>query len=284
MKYSILTFSLLFSASLSAQPTWKSGLRERVEIENPFGALMTPNFCTTSMLDSRNWHYEISHRFIPEIREKGAFGGLDGGANVRMSLGYGIKDAVNIRIGRSSLHDNIDVQLKFKLWTNKESISNNFAIKLGIARNGDLPGEQQGARIWQYFGQLIYNIQVSSSPLRLGFVPSYLHNTAPYSLKSQNSTIMGVYALYYLKEMFGVWVEAAPLITGYRGRLWPLEPEYQKYNTPFSAGISQETGGHVFYVFATNSLQLNPSQFLAGSPKNSSPKNWHLGFAITRHL
>ena len=36
-----------------------------------------------------------------------------------------------------------------------------IAINLGIARNGDLPGEKQRARIWQYFGQVIYNIQVS---------------------------------------------------------------------------------------------------------------------------
>ena len=86
MKYSILTFSLLFSASLSAQPTWKSGLRERVEIENPFGALMTPNFCTTSMLDSRDWHYEISHRFIPEIREKGRRLGYDLGPRFILSF------------------------------------------------------------------------------------------------------------------------------------------------------------------------------------------------------
>jgi hypothetical protein len=273
------------SSALLAQPSWQSNLTGKIDTVNPFKATMTSNFPTSTMLYSGDWHYEISHRFIPPIREKGAFLGLDGGANMRMSIGYGIRDNLNLRIGRSSLHDNADLQLKYRIWNNLSSAGPSaLALRIGIARNGDLPGKQKQARIWQYVAQLVYNIQWSNSPLRIGIVPSYLYNTAPYSIETQHSLIAGLYALYYLNEMWGIWIESAPLIEGYRGRLWSLENKKIKYNTPVTAGISIETGGHVFYLFATNSLQLNSSQFLAGTPRNLAPANLNLGFSITRHL
>ncbi|MEE3235373.1 MAG: DUF5777 family beta-barrel protein [Candidatus Latescibacterota bacterium] len=285
MKFLNLCLLTGLSSALLAQPSWRSNITGKIDTVNPFKATMTTNFPTSTMLYSSDWHYEISHRFVPPIREKGAFLGLDGGANMRMSIGYGIRDNLNLRIGRSSLHDNADLQLKYRIWNNLSSKGPSaLALRIGIARNGDLPGKQQQARIWQYVAQLVYNIQWSNSPLRIGIVPSFLHNTAPYSIETQHSLIAGLYVLYYLNEMWGIWIESAPLIEGYRGRLWSLENKKIKYNTPVTAGISIETGGHVFYLFATNSLQLNSSQFLAGTPRKLAPANLHLGFSITRHL
>ena len=218
------------SSALLAQPSWQSNLTGKIDTVNPFKATMTSNFPTSTMLYSGDWHYEVSHRFVPPIREKGAFLGLDGGANMRMSIGYGIRDNLNLRIGRSSLHDNADLQLKYRIWNNLSSAGPSaLALRIGIARNGDLPGKQQQARIWQYVAQLVYNIQWSNSPLRIGIVPSYLYNTAPYSIETQHSLIAGLYALYYLNEMWGIWIESAPLIEGYRGRLWSLENKKIKY-------------------------------------------------------
>ena len=280
------SFAVLFLFStLSAQPSWKTDLKEKTDTKNPFGAIMTANLPTSTMLYSGDWHYEISHRFIPQIREKGAFGGLDGGANVRMSIGYGLRDNLNLRIGRSSFHDNVDIHLKFKILSHSYyKNSSAIALKIGFARNGDLPDARLKNRSWQYFAHLIYNVQWADSPLRIGIVPSILLNTAPYSVTNQHSIVAGMYALYYIDDMLGLWIETSPLIEGYRGRLWPLEAQNKKYTTPIALGASLETGGHVFYIFATNSLQLNPTQYLAGTPEKLSPMNWHIGFCITRHL
>ena len=280
-----LVLSLCINSATSAQPTWVPATPVSGDIVEPFGATMIANLPTSTMLYSGDWHYEVSHRFLPSVGTQGAFLGLDGGANVRMSVGYGVTDDMSVRIGRSSLHDNVDAHFKFRFWSNSIALANSVAgLRLGIARNGDLPGDHQGARLWQYYAQLIYNVQWSDVPLSIGIVPSYLHNTAPFSVRVQSSLVVGFYALYAFRDSWGLWLETAPVFSGYRGRLWPLERADQRYRSPVSAGLSWETGGHVFYLFMTNSLQLNASQFLAGTPTEMSKGNWHLGFAITRHL
>jgi hypothetical protein len=49
-------------------------------------------------------------------------------------------------------------------------------------------------------------------------------------------------------------------------------------------GIELETGGHFFKVFLTNSVRLNPSQYLMGTDFPFESSEWRLGFAITRLL
>ena len=47
-------------------------------------------------------------------------------------------------------------------------------------------------------------------------------------------------------------------------------------------GFELETGGHFFKLLLTNSTRMNPAQFLGGTPNEFKPKEWRLGFNITR--
>ena len=49
-------------------------------------------------------------------------------------------------------------------------------------------------------------------------------------------------------------------------------------------GVELETGGHFFKLVFSNSVRLNPAQFIAGTPFSFGPDEWRLSFNITRVL
>ena len=51
-----------------------------------------------------------------------------------------------------------------------------------------------------------------------------------------------------------------------------------------ACGIELETGGHVFKILLTNSVFLNPSQYLVGAEHRFKADEWRLGFNVTRIL
>jgi hypothetical protein len=287
MKAILITAILLPTLAL-AQPSWQSTESATDEPVDLFRATMTPNFPTTTMLYKGDWHYEISHRFHPTIDEGyDANFGLDGPASMRTAVGYGISDDLSITLGRSNLLDNLDLQIKYRLWDMEhETLPSAVAMRVGLAWNTDIPtivkrGKTDGAN-FQYYAQLVYNTLLFDGKLGIGIVPSYLYNSAIFSVDKQYTFTLGNYYQFYFNDLWGVWLEYNPAISGYQGILLPGESGHSHDSLSF--GTSIETGGHAFYLFATNNTRLNPAQFLVGAPTSASPKNWHLAFGITRHL
>jgi len=249
---------------------------------------MMPNLPTATMLYKGDWHYEISHRFLPTIDEGyDANFGFDGPANMRTAVGYGINDKITLTLGRSSLLDNLDLQIKYRLWdTDHSTLPSAVAVRLGLAWNTDIPAivdrGKTDADNFQYYAQLIYNTLLLDGKLGIGIVPSYLYNSTIFSVDAQSTFTLGNYYQYYFNDMWGAWLEYNPALSGYQGILQPGEVGHS--HDALSFGTSIETGGHVFYIFATNNTRLNPAQYLVGAPTDASPKNWHIAFSMARHL
>lgn len=55
------------------------------------------------------------------------------------------------------------------------------------------------------------------------------------------------------------------------------------YYVPASLGISYETGGHIFQIFATNTRALASTQLLRGADYDYFNKDWTIGFNINRY-
>jgi hypothetical protein len=284
----ILTTALLLPTLALAQPSWQSTESTTEEPVELFRATMTPNFPTTTMLYKGDWHYEISHRFHPTIDEGyDANFGFDGPASMRTAVGYGVSDNLSLTLGRSNLLDNLDLQIKYRLWDAEHStLPSAVAMRFGLAWNTDIPtiidrGKTDGAN-FQYYAQLVYNTLLFDGKLGVGIVPSYLYNSAIFSVDKQYTFTLGNYYQYYFNDLWGLWLEYNPALSGYQGILLPGESGHSYDSLSF--GTSIETGGHAFYIFATNNTRLNPAQFLVGAPTSASPKNWHIAFGITRHL
>lgn len=276
----------LLPALAGAQPSWQAIAPPETRLEL-FTALRTANYPTAESLYRGDFHYEISHRFLPTIDQGYEAGfGLDGPANIRTTVSYGFSDRLMMTLGRSSLQDNLDLQLRYRwLQFRHMRFPSVLALNAGAAWNTDIPaGIDRGAAAAeniQYFGQLVFNTMMDDK-LGVGLVPSFLYNSAIFSVDPQYTVTLGTYAQYFINHTWGIWVEYSPALTGYQGILSPGESG--RSHNSLAWGLSIDTGGHTFYLFATNNTRLSPSQYLVGAPYAADPENWRTGFGITRFL
>ena len=277
---------VLLPALAGAQPSWQPGAPapSRVEL---FTALVTPNYPTTQTLYQGTFHYEISHRFLPPIdRGYKANFGFDGPANIRTSVSYGLSDRLMLTLGRSNVLDNLDLQLRYRwLRFHHARFPAVIALNAGAAWNTEMPAivdrRALAADNLQYYGQLVLNTMVADR-LGLGLVPSCVYNSAIFSVDRQYTLTLGTYAQYFINHAWGVLLEYSPALAGYQGILSPGESGRSHHSLAW--GLSLDTGGHTFYLLATNNTRLSPSQYLVGAPYNAAPANWRTGFGITRFL
>ena len=262
----------------AAQEPVRQWERRREATEPPptaFHATDVIGLPTAETLARGEWQFEIYHRFLPAFSEGAdAFWGLDGPVNMRLGLGYAPSDRVLVTIARSNLQDNLDLRLKWRaLESRAGSVPLLVAIQGGAGWSTDVPDRDATDRgNVQYYGQLILNV-APSERLALGVVPSFLHNVLLDDDDLVSDLYWGLTGQVFLTDVFSVNAE------------WNVGKSRGEFSHDAGAfGIEMETGGHFFKIFVTNSVRLNPSQYLVGTDFDFSPDNWRLGFAITRLL
>ena len=264
----------MISFSSAQQIKWKRSATELPDLML-FHSTHVINLPTGETLQQGDFEFEISHRFIPPIKEGyNAFWGLDGPANIRLALGYAPSDHIVVTVGRSNVTDNLDLQVRYRaLQINSDILPSIVSINIGAAWNTEVADRSKGdSRNFQYFAQLIYNTLIIKK-IGIGLVPSYLYNSALTTDEIKHSFTMGTYFQYYFTSSWSILLEWNPTVIGWR----------DSYNS-VSMGIELETGGHFFKVFVTNNDLINNSQFLAGADKKFSDGDVRLGFMITRLL
>jgi hypothetical protein len=277
----------LLPALALAQPAWHAS-QEKEHSPRPalFRSVMTADFPTTETAEKGDFHFEISHRFFPPVKDGySANFGFDGPATMRLALGYGLTERLMVTLGRSNLLDNLDLQVKYRLLqVAHPRFPAAAAVRGGVALNTDISGvrDKLAADNVQYYLQLVGNALLLDGRLGIGVVPSYLYNSTVFSVRKQYTLTLGNYYQYFINGMWGLWLEYNPAIAGYQGSI-----EYgtkARSHDSLALGVSIETGGHTFYVFATNNTRLNPAQYLVGAADSARPKNWRLAFGLTRYL
>jgi hypothetical protein len=284
----ILLLWLIIPGSILAQPKWKRSSPAAKPDLGLFHSTMTANFPTTETLKKDDFEFEISHRFVPSIKEGvDANFGFDGPVRMRMALSYGLTDHLMLTIGRSNLLDNLDLGFKYKLIQNRNKVLPSvIAIQGGIALNTEIPKVLErnvfDVDNLQFYVQAIYNTMLFSKRFGIGMVPSYLYNSSIFTIEKQYTFTLGNYYQYYFNGMWSIKLEYNPIIAGYQGII-AAEERGRSYNS-VSFGFDIETGGHVFQLFLTNNLRLNPSQYLVGADRSAGSGEWSLGFGFTRQL
>jgi len=269
----IILISLISNAS--AQITWK---QHEVVDNLPLQLFHSPqsiNLPTVETLQQGDFEFEISHRFLPPIKNGTKdFYGFDGPVNMRIALGYAVTNDLVVTLGRSNVEDNLELKGKYRALQLKETfLPLLVGVQIGIARNTQTFGQTANAgRTYQYFGQLIFNTMIYKT-FGIGIVPSYLYNSNIYVNEVQNSFTLGMNFQYYVSKMVSVLAEFNPTVNGYVNRF-----------DSAAFGVELETGGHFFKIILTNNAKLNSTQFLSGADKTIGGGEWRLGFNITRLL
>ncbi|GAB4318922.1 MAG: hypothetical protein Kow0074_08390 [Candidatus Zixiibacteriota bacterium] len=231
---------------------------------------------TAEVLNAGEFQFEISHRFIPPVSDGyDALYGLDGPVNMRIGLGYAPVNGLFLVIARSNLTDNTDLQAKWQvLEVPGESLPFILAVQAGGAWNTAKRADRDrgDARNFQGYAQLIINTMIRKR-LAIGAVPSVVRNSDINSPDTENLFALGLYGQVYVNRLLSLVAEWTPDLGGEGA------PEQAA-----AFGFELETGGHFFKIFATNSVEINPSQYLVGTAQDFNPDNWRLGFMITRLL
>lgn len=280
---SVLVLGFLLSSAVTGLPQVAGQDAPRWERRNEateppvvvFHSTQLINLPTAETLSKGEWQFEISHRFLPALSEgSDALWGLDGPVNMRLGLGYQPAGRVLVTLARSNLMDNWDLQVKVKaLDLEAGGVPMMVALQGGGAWSSDVPERDAGdPGNFQYYGQLIINALLSDR-LALGVVPSYLHNSSLDRADPDHDLYLGLYGQLYLTEILSANGE------------WNLGGSQEDLDRDAAAfGVELETGGHFFKVFVSNSVRLNPTQYLVGTDLPFEPSEWRLGFSITRLL
>lgn len=277
MKLFLMFFIFIHIIEMSAQEiTWKRTSENTTLQElRLFRSTQVINLPSAETYEKGDFEYEISHRFIPSIDEKGKFFGFDGPANIRFSLSYGLTDRMTLTLGRANIDGNIELASKYKLLQIRNDIlPSQISFRFGTALSTNFPSEDRKifeSENFQFFAQGIFNTLYERT-LGLGLVPTYLYNSNIYSAKRFYSFTIGSYAQIFLSDKWSFILEWNPTVTGYRSRF-----------NPVSFGFELDTGGgHFFKFIFSNSVDLNTSHFINGASKQFIKTSPSFGFNLTR--
>lgn len=241
------------------------------------------NFHTVEVLSRRSLDFRISHRF-GDINS-GAYNawGIDGGANIRLSLEYCHGSRLMFGIGRTSGKKIADAFLKYRLLkqTTKGggmpvSVTLFTSVYHTFMQNVIIDGVNKYQTVpdrLSYCNQIMIGRKFTS---RFSFqlTGAMVHvNLVDKIFDKNDCFVLGAVTRFKFAKR-----QAITLEYGYRLNKYSKD----KYYDSFGIGYDLETGGHVFQIHVTNSFGLTEDQYYMYT--NTSWNNWgvRLGFNISR--
>ncbi len=245
--------------------------------EAAFKGLKIVNFESTKLVAEKEFTLIVSHRFGSVENGFDSFFGLDD-AVTRLNFVYGISDAINIGVSRSSFQKIYEVSGKYRLFRQQENgfpftIVGFNAILINTALDKDnLPLIEFKHRIG-YTAQVLISRKVDTN-FSVQLAPTFFHDNYVLIDEQDNSQFaLGFGGRYKL------------------GKRWSLNADYgwhlnrasnSPFKNPLSIGVDLETGGHVFQMHFTNAQPMNTNGFLGQGSGDWTDGTFYFGFNLSR--
>lgn len=225
--------------------------------------------------------FRISHRFGRLNTGGYNFWGLDQ-ANIHLGLDYGITNWLMVGIGRGTYEKTYDGLVKLSVLRQKKG-NNGSPISLSVlstAAYNSLKWEQAGElpvgdRL-SYTHQLLIGRKFGER-LSLEINPTYVHrNLVDTELDPNDTWSVGAGGRFKITKRTSLNAEYYLVL--------PPQRDFrstQTYN-PLSIGFDIETGGHVFQLFASNSLAMIEKGFITETTGSWLKGDIHFGFNVSR--
>jgi hypothetical protein len=206
--------------------------------------------------------------------------GLDQ-ATIRIGFEYGITDRLMAGIGRSSYNKTYDGYLKYKVFRQSSGLKNmpvsvNAVVSMDyVTLKNEYPeSDYFPTNRMNYLFQLLIARKFNKS-FSLQIIPTLIHNNlVPTAEDKHDKLALGIGGRYKLNNRISVNAEYH--------YLFPNQVITKQVNNSLTLGMDIETGGHVFQLFFTNSVPLNPLDFIVNTTGNWSTGDVFFGFNITR--
>ena len=242
------------------------------------------NMHTLESVGPRTLDFRISHRF--GALNSGSYNawGIDGPANIRLSLEYSFDGRFMFGIGRSSFEKMDDGFLKYRLLRqttdNRMPVSVTLfasmfytALKDGNASSNGYDKYKPVSNRFSYAYQIMFGRKFTPS-FSLQIAPWMVHYNLVEKITDRNDAY-GVAAMFRLK-----FSKRSAITAEYAYRLSDYSKE--KYYDSFGIGYELETGGHVFQIHLVNSFGIVENQFLPHTTTQWNDAGIRLGFNISR--
>ena len=274
MKYhSISLFLFLICSTLLsiAQPKLEY-------VERTFRGTRVINGHSVEMLKEGELDFLIGHRFGRVNGGAYELFGLDQ-ANIRFGLEYGLKNWLNIGIGRSSLGKHYDSYVKLRLL--QQSNNGGFPITLtyfGSAAINTLrpldPEEVVPIQTRPAYTHQVLIARKFSDKFSLQLMPTLVHYNL-VDLHSQKNDVLSIGTAFRYKLNKNV----ALLAEYYYVLPDQLGPDKQN---ALAIGVDINTGSHVFQLHLTNTHGMIEKSFIGETTGDWMKGDIHIGFNISR--
>ncbi|MEZ4779530.1 MAG: DUF5777 family beta-barrel protein [Flavobacteriaceae bacterium] len=283
---------LLFPLFVFAQDDLLNELEEGVDtnttVSAAFKGLKVVNFESTKLAGKKDLFFIVSHRFGSVKYAFDDFFGLDN-AVTQIKFVYGITDAINVGVARSSFQKKYGIHAKYRLM---QQTSDGFPftlvgynlVTINTALDKDvLPKLEFGDRI-NYVTQLLISRKFSED-FSLLLAPTYVHENL--ATRSFVETSSGEFSSFDEKNN--------QIVFGLGGRYkltkrWSVNMDYgihanrnsnSNFKNPLSIGVDLETGGHVFQMHFTNAQAMFEDGFIHGQG-DWGDGDFFFGFNLSR--
>ena len=225
--------------------------------------------------------FRISHRFGSINSGAYEFFGLDQ-ANTHLSLEYGILKWLMAGLGRGTYEKTFDGFAKFAI-LRQSTGAKEMPVSVSLFSSVAIKSQKwQTDTITNYFSsRLSYVAQVLiarkiNQSLSVQLTPSYVHrNLVPTELDPNDLFAIGAGGRIKLSKRISFNAEYFYVIN---------QNPYSnpKYYNPLSIGVDIETGGHVFQLIFSNSVQTIEKGFIGETTGQWTKGDIHFGFNISR--
>ena len=245
--------------------------------EAAFKGTRIVNGHSTKLRNKNQLEFLITHRFGPISSGGYELFGLDE-ANIRLALEYGISDAFEIGLGRSSFEKTYDGFLKWKFLRQKSGAKNSPVSMAWFSSMAVTSLRFEGQDVnfddrTGYTHQLLIARKFNSA-FSFQLNPGFVHlNTVP-EIEDDNDIL-------YLGGGFRYkFTPSVALTFEYYYRFNELS-SVETYD-PIGIGFDIETGGHVFQLVFTNSRPTFEKGFITNTVDNFWDGDIRFGFNISR--
>jgi len=286
LKYYLILIALAFPLTGFAQTdSLLNSLDSDVAIKTEY---VTAAFKSTRVINAQSTEnltegvldFRIMHRFGPVNQGFYNFWGLDQ-ANTRFQFDYGVKDWLQVGIGRSSVPKSYGGYVKWKFL--RQSIGKvNMPISIlyhafmnvdalqypDPVRNNDLTSRLS------FVNQLIIGRKFSEN-FSLELIPTFIHdNLVELRTDKNDKYAMGVGFRQKISKRVSINFEYF--------YLYPTFTIQDAFKNALALGVDIETGGHVFQLHLTNTLTMTENNFITDHSESWLNGGIHLGFNISR--
>lgn len=242
-----------------------------------FKGLKIVNFESTKMVSKKELYFVVSHRFGSLKSGFKDFFGLDQ-AVTRLNLIYGISDAINIGISRSSFRKIYESSLKIRLLREKKGgspftivSSSNILINTSLDK-AILPKLEFKNRLG-YTTQLLISKKFNQN-FSLQLMPTFFHdNFVDINEQDNSQYVIGFGGRHKISKRVSVNFDYG---------LHLNRSENSPFVNPLSIGFDIETGGHVFQLHFTNAQPMNTNSFLGQATGDWADFDIFFGFNLSR--